>query len=57
MLGYKNIIIKRYDLGLSYKELVEEFGTYKFWISGTPVTHQWYEGFTSSVRQVSTPAC
>lgn len=29
MLDYKNIIIKRYALGLSYKELAEEFGASK----------------------------
>ena len=29
MLDYKSIIIKRYALGLSYKELAEEFSASK----------------------------
>lgn len=29
MLDYKNIIIKRYTLNLSFKELAEEFGASK----------------------------
>ena len=28
MLDYKSIIIKRYALGLSYKELAEEFSVF-----------------------------
>ena len=30
MLDYKSIIIKRYALGLSYKELAEEFSGKRF---------------------------
>ena len=33
MLDYKSIIIKRYALGLSYKELAEEFSASKFGIN------------------------
>lgn len=33
MLDYKNIIIKRYALGLSFKQLAEEFHASKSWIN------------------------
>ena len=40
MLDYKSIIIKRYALGMSYKELAEEFSASK---SGTNTRSADYE--------------
>jgi len=37
MLDYKNIIIKRYTLNLSFKELAEEFGASRSMTSSEPL--------------------